>query len=142
MKTPSDKNVTDEVNSRASAVASGSRLPLRWSEYNWPVWVPYEVRKQIESFWSSEYGRSPREWEQSCREAYNYHPPLGTRVKCESDAEYWRDKRASVEHVAGRWVPCWNNMGRVVTDDGQVHVRSVGAILANGAGQPRPAERT
>ena len=121
--------------SRRCAESPGSPLPLRWSEYTWPDWVPVDVRKQVESFWTEEWGRSPREWEKSCREAYNYHPPMGTRVSSESDAEYWKARRASTERIVGRWVPCWNNMGRVVSDSGEVHVRSVGALLVNRADQ-------
>lgn len=114
-----------------SSSADGSPLPMKWAEYVWPDWVPAEVREQIESFWSEQHGRSPREWEKSCREYYNGHPTLGTRVTCESDAKWWRDSRSSDVPIEGRWVPCWNNIGRLITDNGVVHVRSTNSFVEN-----------
>jgi len=129
----SESNTNQEPKEAGCAPASGSAIPLTWKEYAWPEWVPIKTREQIESFWSESYGRSPKEWEHSCRAEYNNQPTLGTRVRCQSDADFWHDHRKSTEktEIEGRWVPCWNNIGRVIADDGKTYTRSPMAILQN-----------
>lgn len=123
-----------------TAVPVDEAVPLKWADFVWPDWVPVEVRQEIESFWAEEHGRSPREWEHACRGAYNWHPPLGTEVTCESDARY--NHTGDSLPVLGRWVPCWNNMGRVVDKQGKARIRTVGSIarppLASASNPPWP----
>lgn len=100
---------------------------LRWSKYTFPRWVPEDVREQLRSFWSEEWGRSPAEWYRSTVEdPYNKHPRLGTRVTCEG---MWRSDRH--KKFKGRWVPMWNNIGRLVRANGEVLVMSTGCILSH-----------
>lgn len=107
-------------------------FPKRWEDYAWPEWVPADVRKRIEEFWSPAFGRSPREWMMQGhdrRDAYrNCTPALGTVVAF--------DKNEPLPWVLpvgtpgadgrGRYVHCWNNMGRIIQDDGTVLCASVG----------------
>lgn len=94
-----------------------------WEAFAWPEWVPMAVRTAIEEFWSSELGRGPSQWGRSCAE---YRAPdLGTVVGIRYlNKSGWgavcsaNDPRAV---VLGRYVHCWNNIGRVVRDDGSYH---------------------
>lgn len=83
---------------------------LTWDEFAWPDWVPAEVRNQIEQFWGASSGRSPAEWEENARSPYNNAVPLGTR------GAFWVMGGSGI--VLGRYVHAWNNVGRVVLDDG------------------------
>lgn len=96
--------------------------PQHWGNFEWPEWVPVRVRQQIEDFWSERCGRSPHEWHQSTvGDIYHGHPQLGTRVRCESIG--------GGQVFEGRWVPAWNNIGRVVLDDGTYEVSSTVALV-------------
>jgi hypothetical protein len=86
-----------------------SKAAKRWSEFRWPEWVPAEVRGQIESFWSEAYGRNPQQWIENSYDRYNHAPSFGERVRLRFGGERW---------VEGRYVHCWNNVGRVVEDGG------------------------
>ncbi len=78
-------------------------------DFDWPDWVPVELQESIASFWSCHGGAGP--WiEMTVHD--RCQPELGTRVSARTDAGEW---------TSGRWVPAWNNMGRVVDDDGKVH---------------------
>lgn len=92
-----------------------------WAEFVWPDWVPQDVRAQVESFWGPP-GHRVEDWEKSAKAPYNDGAELGTR------GGFW-----SVGHrriVIGRYVHAWNNMGRVVLDDGRVEVVSGGVATA------------
>jgi hypothetical protein len=93
---------------------------MTWDEYCWPEWIPEEVREQIRSFWNPEWGRGPKAWQENNVASYNRHPPLGALVTCESIG--------GRKTFTGRWVPAWNNMGRVVLKDGSVEVSSTCAL--------------
>ena len=80
-----------------------------WTDYNWPSWVPLDVRTQVEEFWSPMCGRTPRAWIEST--VNEGQPRLGERVNAE-------ELCPSSRVLTGKWVPCWNNIGRVVFDDG------------------------
>lgn len=102
--------------------------PKTWSEFQWPEWVPEKLRKEIEGFWSKGCGQGPQEWESNAVQneggieigswvgldykTYNspiVRPPL--------------DPRCSTH---GRFVFAWNNMCRVVFDDGTYEYASFG----------------
>lgn len=113
-----------------------------WAEFAWPTWVPERVRQQIEDFWRPEWGRGPADWIRAAFE--NGQPPLGTQGTFNRCAE-------SEPLVSGRFVPAWNNIGRVVDHDGAVYVVSAGSyrsrpsyldwVIAGGESGPgaRPA---
>ncbi len=79
------------------------------NNFNWPDWVPPKVRQQIADFWSERNHRTLADWERSATE--NNMPRFGQRVRMLSF-----DKRI----VEGRYIHAWNNIGRLVTDDGEI----------------------
>lgn len=84
----------------------------RWADFVWPEWVPAEDREAIEKFWGPWHG-GPREWVENAAAPYN-NAPTGTRVRM------WGDVNGHRVVVVGRYVHRWNNIGRVVLDDGSV----------------------
>lgn len=88
---------------------SGVR-PESWQGYEWPTWVPDKIREQVEAFWGV-WGRTPRAWAKDA--ADNNAPALGDHVRL-------TDLGVGVNWVEGRYVHAWNNIGRLVTDDGGV----------------------
>jgi hypothetical protein len=101
---------------------SDARIPSTWAEFPWPAWIPEETRKEIERFWNPEAGRAPQDWLLACADRYNHHPALGARVECQSLSQ------SRLPLMRGRWVPAWNNIGRVVLDDGTVGMSSTCGI--------------
>ena len=89
------------------------RTAATWAEYDWADWVPQKVRDGIERFWGADQRRSPKDWEASRQQ--NDAPELGRAISCRDLRNNW---------VEGRYVHAWNNMGRVITADGTVHVVS------------------
>lgn len=84
-----------------------------WVDYAWAEWVPQRERDMIESFWGTKsFGRTPADWERNAREPYNSGIAFGERVKM------W-DSYQRQTVVEGRYVHRWNNIGVVVTDDGE-----------------------
>ena len=82
-----------------------------WAGFEWPEWVPTEVREAVESFWGPEsFGRGRDNYEKACDFAYGPVAPMGERVPC------WKLMGRTV--VSGRYVHLWNNIGAVVRDDG------------------------
>lgn len=102
---------------------------LTWSEYPWPSWVPQSTRDSIARFWGDPNKREPAEYDRFWKSGSDNHPPMGTLVRCQSDARYWRRSTESNEDVIGLWVPTWNNMSVVVTASGEASVRSTCGIL-------------
>ena len=88
-----------------------------WDDWDWEAegfaWVPEKVREQIVGFWSCCTGRSPRTWLENARE--NRSPAMGDVVTLSAGGK---------TTATGRFVHCWNNMGRVVTSDGEYEVVS------------------
>lgn len=85
--------------------------PATWAEWTWPEWVPEEARQQVQKFWSDTWGRGPREW---LRDYYAQGaPPFGHSVQLHklSSSDEWE---------RGRYVHCWNNIGRVIRADGSM----------------------
>lgn len=101
------------------------RGPVRpWDTFHWPEWVPDQVRQQIVSFWNPEWTHGPNAWMQGA--ADNGQPPLGTRGR-------YHAGRQGEPLVEGRFIPAWNNIGRVVDDAGAVHVVSAGIYQSRSA---------
>jgi hypothetical protein len=99
-----------------------------WAEYTWPDWVPAELREQIEGFWSDSWGRGPDAWLAAANDPYNYRDGVefGERVTLRGVCGEW-----GKDEVTGRYVYAWNNIGRIVTDDGRVE------CVANGRNETR-----
>lgn len=101
--------------------------PKRWEDFTWPEWVPQEVRQQVEEFWQEPWGRGPGVWMENTR--INGAPPFGMQVGQLRDGKEDR----------GRYVHAWNNIGRLVREDGSVAYASVPAVhLLDTSGRYRP----
>lgn len=77
-------------------------------QYPWPEWMPEKVRAQLSEFWGC-FGRTMADWERYVEESV----PGGMGAVGET-----RTIRSHDGPVTGRFVPAWNNMARVVMDDG------------------------
>lgn len=86
--------------------------PNTWAQFQWPDWIPDDIRGQIERFWCPEFGRGPKSWLQDMRN--QDAPPTGARARVRL---FGRD----MSRVEGRFVHAWNNIGRVRLDDGSWH---------------------
>lgn len=76
--------------------------------WNWPEWVPSKVRQQIEEFYV--YHGGPDGWQRSARQ--NAAPEFGSVVTL-------RDGFGpKAEAATGRFVFAWNNIARLVMEDG------------------------
>lgn len=105
-----------------------SEAPLKWSEWTWPDWVPAEVRKRIKEFWTEDWGRSPRTWMQDMHQ--QGAPAFGSVVRL-------RDGFGSeAPWTTGRFVHAWNNIGRLVRDDGSFAYTSFHHALERRRQQP------
>jgi protein gp37 len=93
--------------------------PATWDEFTWPEWVPERVREQIVSFWGPASHRRPAEYlaDVLCEKFNTFQrpPAFGERVTL---------RVREGEYVTGRYVHAWNNIGRVVRDDGSYEVVS------------------
>jgi hypothetical protein len=91
--------------------------PETWADFPWPEWIPANQREQIEKFWNVEWGRGPRAWfrdhEVQCM------PFTGERITTEDIFSRARDEEGRRPSVTGRYIHSWNNMGRIVLDDGR-----------------------
>lgn len=98
-------------------------MPVSWAEFTWPDWVPAEVRKQIQDFWD-DTSRGPGAWMENAE--HNRAPDLGTVVFLPKGFSN------SAPLVRGRFVFAWNNIARLVLDDGTwVHTFFWPAVLAD-----------
>lgn len=88
-----------------------------WEKYPWPKWVPKKVRKQIEEFWS----HGPLDWLLNGVDPYNRAKPFiafgdfALATVCGDERGRWR---------RGRYIHCWNGIGRLVFRDGSYIVIS------------------
>ena len=80
-----------------------------WNEYEWPEWVPVEVRQQIESFWGEQNKRYPKQWVDNAVE--NKAPKFGARIRV-------RDIRGNLS--SGKFIFAWNNIGRLISETGEI----------------------
>ncbi|NUP13824.1 MAG: DUF5131 family protein [Polyangiaceae bacterium] len=96
-----------------------ANAPESWKDYVWPEWVPAEQRKQIEEFWSESWGRGPRSWLRD--HIAQDVPATGARITCAVDKLGWATvNKTAHSGVTGRYLHSWNNIGRIVKDDGTV----------------------
>lgn len=107
----------------------GDDTPERWADFAWPEWVPAEERAHIESFWLEAWGRGPRAW---LRDHVHQHvPSTGTRRLWSVDKNGWaKTNKRDAGDVWGRYIHCWNNIGRIITDDGRVLMATGGSGAA------------
>lgn len=89
-----------------------STPPATWAEVVWPDWVPEKVREQVSGFWSNAQGRSPKAYTEAIRYAYTDAPEFG---------EVATLRTLGGGFARGRFVYCWNNIGRLVDEVGIVH---------------------
>jgi hypothetical protein len=82
----------------------------------WPEWVPEELCKSIENFWCHALGRGPAQWRESARQSGA--PELG-------EIATLRTLRSWSTFATGKYVHAWNNIGRIVHDDGSFSYVSV-----------------
>jgi hypothetical protein len=81
-----------------------------WNDYEWPDWVPEEVRLEVEDFWGVAQGRSPDEWEENAK---LHRVELGKTVILPLLSS------RGDEFAQGRVVHAWNNIGRLVLESGE-----------------------
>lgn len=91
-----------------------------WRKMDWPDWVPSALRSEIEQFWSFHGG--PEGW-LACQDGNGSGVPWLRRPAFGARGQY-RVVGPGNTTVVGRYVHAWNNIGRVVTDDGRVEVVS------------------
>lgn len=106
----SAKALVDEAATRFTPPQHVPFTARTWAEYEWPEWVPAELREQVQEFWGCKNSRGPQGWYQSA--VQNNAPPLGTTARLRGTG--------SEEEEKGRFVPAWNNIGRIVREDGTV----------------------
>ncbi|MFZ3473138.1 DUF5131 family protein [Streptomyces sp. 4.24] len=94
------------------------QAPTSWADWTWPDWVPASVREAVEGFWGADQYRTPRDWMQNMHE--QQAPVFGARVTM--DDGFGPDPK----QVTGRYVHAWNNIGRLIRDDGTVAYTSFG----------------
>lgn len=90
-----------------------------WAEYEWEDWIPTSLRELVERFWGESNGRGPFHWLHD--HVIQRVPRTGARVLLAADGERWlTTNKVAARGTSGRYVHMWNNIGRVVTDDGEV----------------------
>lgn len=108
------------------APAAESNAPEKWADFQWPDWVPAKQRESIEGFWSEANGRGPVDWLRNHR--IQRVPATGARVTCSVDRSGWATiNKMTTAGVSGRYLHAWNNIGRIITDDGQTIYASGGS---------------
>ncbi len=80
-----------------------------WARTAWPEWVPSAIRSQVEQFWGC-WGRNPRQWAEDAE--HRGAPAFGSVVTLPLLGQPWPTP------ASGRFVHCWNNIGRIVHEDG------------------------
>ncbi len=81
-----------------------------FGDYKFDDWVTEDVRNQIKEFWGC-FGRTYKDWLANANTEYNGNEPkYGQYVVV--------IKRNTI--IKGRYIHCWNNMGRVIADYGAV----------------------
>ena len=84
------------------------KIDNTFGDYKFDDWVCEEVRIQIISFWGC-FGRTYKDWLKDTN-IRNNEPNYGQFV-CVI-------KRDGI--VKGRYIHCWNNVGRLISDTGKV----------------------
>ncbi len=86
--------------------------PATWAEVKWPDWVPQEWREQIEDFWGEKNRRKPQDYENGMK-------GTGSTVPAFGHVGWFRELCGNDSLVHGRYIHAWNNIGRLVDDEGQ-----------------------
>lgn len=107
-----------------------------FGKYKFEEWVPAQVREQIISFWGI-FGRSHKDWLKNGtdneREMCSHKPCAGFGNPPNGATVFYiiRDYKASnalgrdvFKKIKGKYIHAWNNIGRLVEDDGETHVVS------------------
>ena len=83
-----------------------------------PDWISSETREDILNFYAGT--QDPiHAWRENASSIYNRHPEIGATVRCKL--------RDGIFH--GRWLPMWNNIGRLILADGTFRITSSGHIV-------------
>ena len=88
-----------------------------FGDYQFEKWIPYEVRKQIKEFWGC-FGRTHKEWLKNAETNKCGLPSYGEHVivlKEEIILGHTLYKKNE-----GRFIFAWNNMGRLIDDEGNI----------------------
>ena len=99
------------------------RQPKTWEDFTWPDWVPAQQRQHIEAFWGTDHGRSPASWAEDhhCQRCPETGSVVGVK---EVSPSGWGSVCFPWDPEAeftGRFLHCWNNVGRVIKGDGETH---------------------
>jgi hypothetical protein len=91
--------------------------PCSFGDYEFEYWVCEPVRKQIRDFWGC-FGRTHKDWLESETAPYNFngYPKRGQRVMVLKQVDVLGNKLYTAK--TGRFIYCWNNIGRIIMDDG------------------------
>lgn len=103
-----------------------------WNNFIWPDWVLPEIKEEIVDFWKESWGRGPAEWHENA--VRSKAPKFGARVKVEDFSGHATD---------GRFIFAWNNIGRLVGDDGKIKYVGVHPFLISKGGLwtvPEPSD--
>ncbi len=92
--------------------------PKTWAEWTWPAWVPTGIREPVEKFWMERWGRGPHAWMRNMHE--QGAPAFGATVTLDDGFG------PNASKITGRYVHAWNNIGRIVHDDGTFSYTSFG----------------
>ncbi|MGW4488407.1 DUF5131 family protein [Amycolatopsis sp. NPDC004368] len=92
--------------------------PKTWAEWTWPGWVPDGIRRPVEEFWMERWGRGPHTWMRDMHE--QGAPAFGATVTLDDGFG------PNPSKTSGRFVHAWNNIGRIVHDDGTFSYTSFG----------------
>lgn len=95
-----------------------TEAPKTWADWAWPSWVPAKVRESVEGFWGADQGRSPRDWMRDMHE--QGAPAFGSVVTLANGFG------ENAPTATGRFVHAWNNIARLVLDDGSFAYTSFG----------------
>jgi hypothetical protein len=101
-----------------------AEAPETWAAFPWPEWIPEPTRKQIEDFWRENWGRGPRAWLRD--HVVQGMPDTGERITTEDLCTLERDKEGRRPNITGRYIHAWNNVGRLLLDDGRVQFACAG----------------
>jgi hypothetical protein len=103
-----------------------------FGEYDFPDWVPEHTRQIIREFWGC-FGRTYKDWlnspsEQGVRETCSHGPgPNGFGIPPNGATAFFFLKVYGTEQyrrVEGRYLHRWNNMGSLISKDGEDHTVS------------------
>ncbi len=86
-----------------------------FGDYKFDDWVCEDVRRQIREFWGC-FGRTYKDWLESSNSPYNKaNAPEYGKFVCVI-------KRNEI--IKGRYIHAWNNIGRLILDDGTARMVS------------------